>query len=48
LTAYFPVAVPEPQITWFCAPQPMDAEVPDAEQIGGYLRACATMPHHGR
>jgi hypothetical protein len=44
LTAYSPVAVPEPQITWFCAPQPMDAKVPDAEQIGGTARGRVKAP----
>ena len=34
----FPVAMPgELQITPFCAPQRMDAEIPEAAHSGGYL-----------
>jgi hypothetical protein len=32
----FPVAVTQPQIAQFCAPQRMNAEIADAAQIGGY------------
>jgi hypothetical protein len=31
----FPVAVPEPQITRFCAPRRMNAKVPGAAHSGG-------------
>jgi hypothetical protein len=38
----FPVAMPgELHIPPFCALQRMEAEIPDAVHIGGYLRGCA-------
>ena len=36
----------ELQITPFCAPQRMDAEIADATQIGGYVRGRRQMVDH--